>query len=204
MIKVQIVDATGSSRGLKINGEGEMPVVVHPHPPLDEEILSIPFRQFFSLNGDGTGTTDMRVNGATTNQTFYIEAIANYDLYIALVYVVLADAGASLDKFGNLTALTNGVQFNWITNDIGTETLFDGFKQNLDFFKLTKSEPQIIDLSGAGADAIIVPIDLVEIFKNTYGLRLRKNTKDRLEMIVRDDLSTGLDEFNIVGMGIKI
>lgn len=48
MINTQIIDGHGTSNSLKINGEGELSVVVHPHPPHDEEINSFLFRKYFS------------------------------------------------------------------------------------------------------------------------------------------------------------
>ena len=40
-IKVQIVGVNG--KALKVNGEREIPIVIHQHPPINEEVYSIPF-----------------------------------------------------------------------------------------------------------------------------------------------------------------
>lgn len=55
----------------------------------------------------------------------------------------------------------------------------------------------------ADQDSFIPVIDFDRIFGMKYGLRLRKNTKDRIVFTVKDNV-TGIDEFNIIAYGIKI
>jgi len=200
MITSRIVGADGKQ--LKINGEGEIAVTVHTHPPTNEAIESLPFRSYFT----NAGSNDLRVNGATTNVEFSINADANFDYWVKFLSIKLADASAQLDKFGNLTALTNGVQFEWRNQKVGSLIIHDGIKDNLEFFRLSNGGhvPQIIDLSGAGADAVIIFVDLALLFGNPWGLRLQKGSTDKLLFKVRDNLSTGIDEFNIIAYGTKI
>jgi hypothetical protein len=199
-IVTEIVDGSGRGNKLKINGEGELAVTVHTHPPRDEGIESLPFRTYF-LNGV---SNDMRVDGSSTPVEFSIEADSDYDYFIKSLSVKLSDPSAKLDKFGNLSALTNGVEFIWTSQDVGELVIHDGIKDNLEFFRLSKQKAEIIDLSGGGADAIVVTIDLAEMFGNPWGVRLTKNTTDRLFWRVNDNLGTGIVEFNIIGYGIKI
>ena len=79
-IKTKLVDGHGSGNTLKINGEGELNVVVHPHPPKNEENLAVPFRQYFTDDGTSSGSNDMRVNGATNSVDFYIKAETDRDI----------------------------------------------------------------------------------------------------------------------------
>ena len=72
---------------LKVNGEGEISVTVHTHPPEDEETSSLPFRTYF-LNG---ASNDMRVNGATTNVDFSINADDEFDYYIKSAFMKIMD-----------------------------------------------------------------------------------------------------------------
>ena len=201
MLKTKLFSSDGTGEGLKIDDEGIIGVVIHPHPPKIESLSTIPFRQYFTTTGISSGSNDMRVNGATTNVEFYIKA-STTDTYIKTIFIVIADAGATLAKFGALSALSNGVLFTWETVKQGSTTLFDSFKINLDFWKLTNLTPAIVDLSAGGADANIVSIDLAYVFGNPYGLRLKANSVDRLVMKVRDNLSVGIDEFNIAGNGL--
>jgi len=197
-IKTHIVSQNGNP--LVITEDGGINVSLIPHPPLNEVHSVLPYREYFK-NG---ASTDMRVNGATTNVSFIVPADPNYTYYVSSLNVKIADAAAKLDKFGALTALTNGIEFTWFTQETGSLVIHEGLKTNLMFFRMSSQVPQIIDLSGGGADAIIVTIDLASLFKNQWGLRLRKGTTDKLVFKVKDDLSTGLDEFNIIGYGIKL
>ena len=114
MIQVGLVDSRNGNFA-RVNGEGELNVVVHPHPPKDETVTSTPFRQYFTSTGVSTGSSDMLVDGSSTNQEFYISADPLKDLYIKTVSAAIVDASAVLNKFGNLAALTNGLTFVWET-----------------------------------------------------------------------------------------
>jgi len=199
-IVTRIIGANGQP--LKVNGEGEIAVTVHTHPPTDEKVESLPFRNYFK-NGV---SNDMRVDGSSTNVDFSINADADFDYFIKSLSIKLADQSATLQKFGNLTALTNGVEFIWKSIRLGELTIHDGIKDNLEFFRLSNGGyvPQIIDLSGGGADAIVVYVDLSLLFGNPWGVRLEKGTTDQLIFKVRDNLGTGIDEFNIIAYGTKI
>ena len=200
MITTQIIDGFGSGKKLKVNGEGEVAVTIHNHPPIDEKVESLPFRTYFENNS----SNDLRVNGSTTPVEFSIDADADYDYFIKAISVKLADAGATFNEFGNLSALTNGVEFLWRSQDVGELTIHDGIKDNLEWFRFSNTQPIIIDLSGGGADAVVVTIDLQVLFSSTWGLRLKKGTKDKLIFRVNDNLSSGIDTFNIIGYGTKI
>ena len=58
-IEVKIVGEDG--RVAKVNGENQFEVVVHPHPPKGEGIVSIPFRTFFT-NDAGSSNGRNNVN----------------------------------------------------------------------------------------------------------------------------------------------
>lgn len=202
-IRAVITDGHGTNHKLKINGEGELTATIHTHPPTDEKISSLPFRTYFK---NSSGSSDMLVNGSTTAVPFYIEADDDYDYFIKTISVKLADAGAVFNKFGNITALTNGVEFKWTNQEVGDLIIHEGIQQNIQFFRLTNQIPTITDLSGGGADSIIVDIDLTRLFGLSWGIRLVKGSTDKLVFTVKDNLTaaTGLDEFNIIGYGIKI
>lgn len=199
-----ISDGNSKANRLKILDEGELGVVLHTHPPEKESRISLPFRQYFTDDGTSSGSNDMRVDGSVTPVEFYIGAEEGFEVFIKFISIKIADAGAKLDKFGALAALTNGVEFEWQSQKLGSLTIHDGLKDNLEFFRLSNLSPGIVDLSGGGADAAIVSWDLSNIFGNPWGLRISENSLERIIFRVRDDLSTGLDEFNIIGHGSKL
>lgn len=202
MITSRIIGGNGHE--LKINGEGEIPVSVHTHPPRDEKVESLPFRSYFK---DSAGSNDMVAVGSLTTPVDYtIDADSNFDYFIKTLSVKVADAGAKFNLFGALGALSNGIEFKWKNQSTGELIIHDGIKDNLEWFRLSNNGVEtssIIDLSGGGADAVLVHIDLAVLFGNPWGVRLVKGRTDQLIFSVRDDL-TGITEFNIIAYGTKI
>jgi hypothetical protein len=206
--KSQIYDPN-TGHGLKVGHEGEASVVVHPHPPFEEEETSIPYRQRF-LNL--AGSEDMNVDGSVTEQRFFIQAITDFDIYVNSLSVKISDTGApNLLKFGNLSALTNGVEWTWETQDLGVEILHDGIKTNLEFIRTgnktvgigTGSDAFLADVSGGGTEKAYLPvIDISEQFGKPWGIRLRKGTVDKMVFTVRDNLST-LSGMDVIAYGVK-
>lgn len=202
-LKVELVDPKNGHTA-NINGEGEINVVVHPHPPKNEVDAGIPFRQYFQT---AAGSNNMVV---TTTTEFSITADQTRDIYVKSASVLLADAGANLAEFGALTALTNGVKLEWITTDFGTSVIHEGIKDNLEFIRLAGGQPAfgtgssafLADISGGGADAYLPFIDFTMLFGKPWGIRLRAGTRDRLTWTVQDNL-TGITTFNIIGYGSK-
>jgi hypothetical protein len=203
-ILAKIADGWGTGNRLKIQPEGDIGVVVHTHPPIRESRTGLPFRQYFTLDGTVTGSNDLRVNGSSTPVEFCIPAEETKDRFVKFIAVKLADAGAKFDKFGALTALTNGVEFEWQSQELGSLVIHDGIKDNLEWFRMSNQIPTIIDLSGGGADAIIVGIDLSKMFGSQWGIKLTAGTNEKLIFRVNDNLSVGIDNFNIIAHGTKV
>ena len=203
-ILAKIADGWGTGNRLKIQPEGDIGVVVHTHPPIRESRKGLPFRQYFTIDGTPTGDNDLRVNGATTSVDFCIPAEQTKDRFVKFIAVKLADAGAKFDKFGALTALTNGVEFVWQSQELGSLIIHDGIKDNLEWFRMSNQIPTIIDLSGGSADAIIVGIDLTVMFGSQWGIKLTAGTNEKLIFRINDNLGTGIDSFNIIGHGTEV
>lgn len=211
MIDARIVN--GDGKPVKVGNEGELNVVVHPHPPISETVTALPFRQFFTDDGYSTGSTAMNVDGSATAQDFYVAASQDYDIYINSISVNIGDGGApALNLYGALTALTNGVQWLYFNNEEGEYELHDGIKTNLEFIRLgqntgaigTGTDAYLADVSGGGTEKAYLPvIDISDTFGLIYGIRLRKGTTDKLLFRIRDDL-TGLTTHNAIAYGIRI
>lgn len=213
MIKTTTIDAGGSGIGLKVQPEGTINIVAHPHPPQGEQLIADPFRQYFTDDGTSAGSNDWAVDGSVTNANFSIGADVDFDVYIKSISLVIGDGGSpALNKYGALTALTNGVQWCLFNQELGLYELHDGIKTNLEFIRLgvdtaaigTGTDAFLADVSGGGTEKSYLPtIDLAETFGLRYGIRLRRGTKDKLTFTVRDDLSA-LTTHNAIGYGIRI
>ena len=208
MIDIRLKDGKGSGQFARVNGEGELSVVVHPHPPRDEEIISYPFRSYF----ESTGSNDMSVNGSSSPVEFSILASEEFDIYIKSISLVIGDGGSpALNKFGALSALSNGVEWIHFNQNQGEYTLHEGIKTNLEFIRLavdtagigTGTDAFLADVSGGGTEKSYLPnIDLAETYGLPFGVRLTKGTTDRLTFRINDNL-TGLTTFNAIAYGIR-
>lgn len=213
MLKTAIVDGYGKGPKLKIQPEGTINAVIHPHPPQGEQLIAEPFRQYFSTDGLSSGSNDFTVDGSSTAVDFYIKAIPDYDIYIKSISVVIGDGGSpTLNKYGALAGLTTGVQWCLFNQEVGLYELHDGIKTNLEFIRLGVDTAGIgdgttaflADVSGGGTEKSYLPtIDLAETFGLRYGIRLRKGTTDKLIFTINDDL-TDLTTHNAIGYGIRI
>lgn len=213
-LPVHLIDGHGSGNKLKINGEGEIPVVIHTHPPIDEQVESFPFSQYFTDDGTSTGDNDMRVDGSSTSVPFYISAKEDKDIWIKSISIRISDANSDLNKFGALAALTNGISWEYSNNNLGEVTIQDEIKTNLDFMRIALASAAIggsdafkadVGGGGAGADDTYLPvIDMTQTFGFAWGLRLSRGSKDKLIFRVNDDLSTGMDQFDILAFGVQL
>ena len=103
MINTRLQDGRGKSNYVKVNGEGELSVVVHPHPPRDEEIEALPYRNYFQ----NSGSNDMTVNGATNYIDFIVEAneltgVKEFSISWARIRITLCQASISFCSISDL------------------------------------------------------------------------------------------------------
>lgn len=208
MLKTSIHDqAQGHS--LAIEDDGSINVYVIPQPPKEAEQITLPFVEYVSLNGAGV-TTSMVVNGSVTNQDFYIGAKI-YDVYINTLVFEIADAGAVLNQFGALAALTNGLEFYYFNQTQGKYTIESSLKTNYDFLKLANFQPAFgtgnaaFQLTNAisASEAYVGIIDLQDVFGLQWGLKLRAYSTDRIGFVVKDNI-TGLDAMTIKVYGLRV
>jgi hypothetical protein len=199
-----------NNRSVRVTDERVLEVVSHGHPPKNETLFAIPFRQRFT---NDAGSTNMAVDGSATPVDFKVSAITGRDVYLRSISVLIGDGGSpALNKFGNLAALANGIEICYVTQDNGEFVIHDGIKTNLEFIRIgvdtvgigTGTDAFLADVSGGGTEKSYLPtIDLQETFGLPFGLKLRENTKDFLTFKVRDNLST-LTTFDAIGYGIQL
>ena len=213
MKSTKITDSE-TNKALKVYDEGEIGVVIHQHPPVMEDVLALPFRQYFTDNGISTGSNAMNVVPSALGYTdFYISSNTNYDIYIKYITCEIGDGGSpALNKFGSLTALTNGVAFYWDSQLEPLYELHEGIKTNKEFIRIasdtagisTGIDAFLADVSGGGTEKSYLPnMDMNELYGLPWGLRLKKGTGDKIIFRVRDTL-TGLSTFNAIATGTRI
>lgn len=213
VLKTTLADGYNEDFKVKVFEEGSIGVVQHRHPPLQEAIQALPFRQYLTDSGNETGNNSLVVDGSSTEVDFYVAASQDYDIFIKSISVIIGDGGSpALNKYGALSALANGVKWTFFSQELGEYELHDGIKTNLEFIRLGVdtgaigggTDAYLADVSGGGTEKSYIPtIDVEETFGIPYGLRLRKGTTDRIVFTVRDDL-TGLTTHNAITYGIRL
>jgi hypothetical protein len=211
MISSEIVGLNGER--LQVGDEGEIGVVIHQHPAQGEGSVAIPFRSYFTQDGTTAGINDMAVDGSTNFIDYYIKANTEYDIYIKYITVEIGDGGSpALNKFGALTALSNGVAFLWDTLQDPEYTLHEGIKTNKEFIRIasdtagigTGVDAFLADVSGGGTEKSYLPnMDMSELYGLQWGVRLKKNSNDKIIFRIQDNLS-GLSTFNAIATGTRI
>jgi hypothetical protein len=200
---VVLKDGHGGEHRNKVYPKGESFAASTGIPPYGYDTETRLFRDFFRNNG----SSDMRVDGSTTNVAFTIDPSQASDRYIKTVSFVIADDGASLDAFGAIAALTNGVSFFYEDN-LGARIINDELKTNWDFVRLSGGQPAF----GSGTtvfkasnvegkvDAYIPVLNFQTQFGFPNGLRLEAGSSQKLTLLIRDNTS-GIDSFNAVAYG---
>lgn len=206
-IKTKIEDGYGNGNFAKINKEGAILTIAHNHPPVDEPVVSLPFRSFFENSDE-----NMAVNGSSASIDFTINASNKFDIYVQSVSVLIGDGGSpTLNKFGALSALSNGVSMFYSNRFAGEYTLHNGIKTNLEFIRFgtgtigigTGTDAFLADVSGGGTEKSYLPIIDFTDFGFAFGLRLIKGSNDKLIFRINDNL-TGLTTFNAIGYGTRL
>lgn len=202
----KIQDGSGQGYYAKVSPEGFLYTQEAPFPPVGEDTKITIYREFLTLNGNGT--SDMRVNGSVTPQRFWINAEPGFDIYITTVSFLIADAGASLNEFGGITALTNGCRFYY--EDLnGQINIGTSLVSNWEFVRLCQGQPAFGSGASAflannvvGASEAFIPVFDFRNFGFKWGLKLFAGTNNRLVLEINDNV-TAIDALNVIAYGFR-
>ena len=190
---------------LNILSDGSLPVTQNTFPVLTKQDETLIFRAAMTTSA---GASDMKVDGSSTNVQFSINADVNDDIYITSLSFVISDASATFNKFGNLTALTNGCEFFYETTE-GKVVIHDALKSNFDFVRLCNGNPPFGDGASAfragnvsGNSEAYLPVFDTRVFGFPWGIRLRAGTEQKIVLTIKDDC-TGVDQFDAVAYGFR-
>lgn len=168
------------------------------------------FNGFLTDDGTPTGNNDMRVDGSVTPIEFSITPPdVSRDLYISTLFFTIADAGATLNKFGNITALTNGCSLRY-NNKEGERVVRSGLVSNFEFGRMAGFQPAFGDGNAAfrannvvgASEAYLFQYDFKKINGFDYGLRLEGGTTQSLSLVINDDV-TAIDLFDCYVSGFE-
>ena len=175
-------------------------------PPFGNTVQAIPFNEFFS---DLNGVTDMRVDGSVDPQFFEIRPDTDRDRYIKTVQITIVDAQATLNRFGFITALTNGTLFEW--DRLGETVELAVMRTNYDHVRLAGGQPAFGTGTSAfqasnvisTSEAYLPLLDFQLVFGLPWGIRLAAGSDEVLRITVRDD-TTAVDGYDALARGFEI
>lgn len=158
--------------------------------------IDTPFEYAFTTAASvSRGTYDMNVDGSTTRQIFEVSpsGMPIADHITGITLVIEASTATDDSKFGNLTALTNGIVLR--VKDGTYKNIFN-LKTNGAFRHYGQLE--YTDKSGGGNYGVALRQPFTE--NNGVIVRLDGLTNDSLQIIIQDNL-TGLTKFRAKAHG---
>lgn len=203
-IEVKLHSGAGNDRSAHVTEEFALCVQDSYVPPSTPIGRGVVFRQYLTTDGTAGGTFDMQVSSDTD---FFVPADPDFDLYITSLSFVIVDAGATMNNFGNITALSNGCQLTYFANE-GEITIHDALKSNWDFIRLCQGSPAFGTAASSfrannvlgNSEGYIPTLDFRDVFGLSWGIHLRKGSADKIILKVRDD-TTGVDQFDCIAFG---
>ena len=199
-IKNTIVDGKGRGNEAIVTDDKAVLVTSTAIPHNTERDRVRIYRDYFR---NSSGALDMRVNGSVTPQDFYIESSTDSDRYIDTISIAIADASAALNKFGNINALSNGVEIFYEDTKNGNVIIGDNLVSNFELIRLCAGGAHAIGSGSTSyrasnvqgsSEGYLMYLDFSEVFGIPWGVRLKKDTNLRLVVRINDNI-TGVDKF---------
>lgn len=205
-IDIKVKDGREGTDHLKIDHNGSALTTPTGVPPENLDAILKPFASFLT---DENGSDDMRVSGTLAAPIdFSIGSSSLGDRYIQTLTFTIADAGAALNEFGAITALTNGCQLIYQNDRLGDVIIGEALQSNFDFVQICNFEPSFgtgtssfraSNVQGA-SEAFVPLLDLTDVFGLPYGVQIPQNSKLKLLLRVRDN-TTAIDRFDVKAFG---
>ena len=149
-IDARIVDGTNTKQAAEVDDNNCLKEVGWPEPPLEYTQKLRVFRQHLTDDGlptDGSNQ-DMTVDGSSNNVDFYIGSSDTSDRFITMISFLIADAGATLNEFGNISALSNGCRL-FYTDSAGEVDIADSLTTQFEVIRLCVGDPPFGDAAAA-------------------------------------------------------
>jgi hypothetical protein len=146
-----------------------------------------PRTALLDTNGDGTGSIDLRVNGAVTPVDFKIEVPQGSTYYMFSINVYVKGSPVSASGWAGGGALTNGLDFGILKDGVFTSVIPQKSIQSNGDFAVVGATINI--LVGAAADSYTAHLNL----KEKYGAARKLLAGEAYAVRVRDDLTLAGD-----------
>jgi len=144
--------------------------------------------------GDGTGSSDMTIDGSATSVEFFIRANTTKDIYIKSLVITGTDGLINFSRFIGVLALGTGADLDLVQSGVTTPLIASAIT-NVDL--VTAASGQFELVSGNPNDTIIFRIEFPIL------VRLIRGSSDFLRFRVNDDL-TGISTLDITVNGFTL
>ena len=201
MIKFSLADHS-SGKASEVDSHGGHVTVNAGHPPFAAHHHRTEIFRGFLV--DSAGSSDMSVDGSSTNVEFFVRSDIKKNRYITqLSFEVAYGTSGQPNEWADGTALTNGTEL-FYTSERGDIFIHDAIKTNEDLFRLQLGAiPTAWEVRHLGASndfGYIMTLNLKDIIP-PYGISLVADSEEVLCARVRDNVATDADTFNIIAYG---
>lgn len=184
-----------------------------PAPVSTSEVLTLPYVQFMTVNGDRE-TSDLNLDGSTNPITAFIESENDADIYIKELKIVVVDSPAlNLSDFGAISGgLANGLVPYFENKGVRLAVSERPIKTNFELLRIGSKSPafgnddtayRIQGAKGGGADyAYFSAWDMTALSAGDLGVRLSAGQGQKLGVVIQDDLLP-LTAFDILCIGYR-
>jgi len=208
------VNIKGPSGELAAVEEGALVVSTLPVPAYSEQILSLPYANFLTIDGEGV-IDDLTVVGSLANPVIAeVKAEAGADIYITEIKVIIAATvggnGMALSQFGGINGgVTNGFVPFFSNKGDRLQVSERPLYTNLDFIRIGDAPALGADdtafrVKGAknSTGYAYLPVWDMRALSSGNGVRLSAGSKQSFGVEIRDDI-TSLDGFEILAVGFR-
>ncbi len=152
--------------------------------------------KFFNVHLKNIASFDMNVNGSVTPVDFLFEPPPDKHIFISRLIIMIEDNNINFNKFGGISALTNGFFIKVTENGIERNLHDNIIKKNSHFHMLAYD----VSIDSSTTDLLSVRWSFSK--SGTY-LHLHASTLDNFKVIVADNL-TGLTTFHMAIQGFEV
>jgi len=166
--------------------------------------MDTPFNHAYSsLDTFSRNSIDLRVNGSVTPVAFSVAPLAGQTNDVTRVTLLIESAQAmDFTQFGSISPLTVGCVLR-VKRAEGEYKNLINFKTNGDFIE-EAVDPVFQDKKGGGGFGFTATLIFAGQQNRGVVIRLDGTRGEQLELIVQDNLSTGLTKFHMRAQGSEI
>lgn len=193
--EVRIVDPT-SQDAAAVTSEGRLKVDANISTASEGITIANRPGKYFNTFLTNGGSPYLNVDGSSTPVNFNAAPPSGKRWYVTTISISIEDAAIQFNKFGGITALTNGVDFK-VKEGGASELTLGNFKRNGDVYVFATN----VRLESAASDILVIHSNIWDNAGTTW--KLDNSLSEYIRLTVNDDL-TGLTQFVVLVRGYEV